>query len=194
MGMTNKYTMIEIEVKALVENPKQIERSIIALGAVPVGIENHADTYYNSPLNDFGKTDEALRIRAQDDRYFLTYKGPKMDKVSKTRREHQVEINDTKSMGEILSALGFYPVATLIKKRKNYRIGDFLISLDEVRNLGNFIEIEISLKNSRNYQEKVESIFKFIEKLDINRDYTIRKSYLEMLLEKNLQDCSSVIE
>lgn len=183
MGMTDKYRMIEIEVKAHVEDPKLIERSIIALGGVPIGIENQADTYYNSSVNDFEKTDEALRIRAQDDRFFLTYKGPKMDKVSKTRKEHQVEIKDPDSMGEILSALGFFPVATLIKKRKNYRIGDFFISLDDVRNLGYFIEIEITLKNSRNYEEKVESIFKFIEKLGISRDSTIRKSYLEMLLE-----------
>ena len=184
MGITNKYKMIEIEVKAKVEDPKQIERSIIALGGVPVGIENHADTYYNSSVHDFEKTDEALRIRAQDDRYFLTYKCPKMDKVSKTRLEHQVEIEDPDSMGEILSALGFSPAAILIKKRKNYRIGDFFISLDDVRNLGDFIEIEITLKNSKNYEEKVESIFKFIEKLGISRDSTIRKSYLELLLEK----------
>ncbi len=177
--------MIEVEVKARVEDPKQVERAIIAMGAAPIGIENQADTYYNASVHDFGKTDEALRVRVQDDRYFLTYKGPKMDSVSKTRNEFQVEIDDANSMGEILSALGFSPVATVIKRRKNYRIGDFLISLDEVRNLGNFIEIEISVKNARNCEEKVESIFKFIERLGMSRESTIRKSYLEMIIEKN---------
>ena len=180
--------MIEVEVKARVEDPKQVERTIIAMGATPIGIENQADTYYNAPFHDFGKTDEALRVRVQDDRYFLTYKGPKMDSVSKTRKECQVEINDANSMGDVLSSLGFFPVATVIKKRKNYRIGDFFISLDDVRNLGNFIEIEISVKNARNYEEKVESIFRFIEKLGMSRESTIRKSYLEMVLEKN-QPC-----
>lgn len=177
--------MIEIEVKARLDDPKQMERAIIALGASPLGIESQADTYYNTPYRDFGKTDEALRIRVQDGVSFLTYKGPKMDRVSKTRKEFQAGINDANTMGNILSSLGFFPVATVTKKRKNFRLGDFFISLDDVRNLGDFIEIEMSVKDSWNYEEKVESIFKLIEKLGISRESTIRSSYLEMVLEKN---------
>lgn len=176
--------MIEVEVKAHVDDLKNIERSIIALGAAPIGIENQADTYYNSKYRDFGETDEALRIRAMDGEYILTYKGPKMDKRSKTRREFEVAINDANNMGEILASLGFYPVASIIKKRKNYRLGEFLIALDDVRNIGNFIEVEITAKNSRNYEEKLDTIFRFIEKLGISRDATIRESYLEMFLGK----------
>ncbi len=175
--------MIEIEVKARVDDPKRLERAIVALGATPVGIENQTDTYYNSMHSDFGKTDEALRIRVQDGKSFLTYKGPKMDSVSKTRKELQVEINDADGMGEILTSLGFFPVATVAKKRKNYRLSDFFISIDTVQNLGNFMEIEVQAEDSRKYQEKVESIFKFIEKLGITKEATIRQSYLEMLLE-----------
>jgi adenylate cyclase class 2 len=87
-------------------------------------------------------------------------------------------------MKNILTSLGFSPIATVTKKRKNYRLGDFLIALDEVRNLGNFIEVEISAEDAKKYEEKVESIFKFIEKLGLNRNSTIRKSYLELMLEK----------
>ncbi|MCZ7401182.1 MAG: class IV adenylate cyclase [Candidatus Methanoperedens sp.] len=176
--------MIEIEVKASVDDPKQLERSLIEFGATPIGIETQADTYYNAPYRDFGKTDEALRIRVEDGKSVLTYKGPKMDKVSKTRKEVETEIKDIDGMGNILSSLGFFPVATVSKKRKNFRVGDFFISLDEVRDLGNFIEVEIGVKDSRNFQEKVESIFKFMGKLGIKRESSIRKSYLEMILEK----------
>lgn len=178
-------TMIEVEVKAHIEDPKRIERAIISLGATPIGIENQADTYYSAHYRDFGNTDEALRIRAQDGKYFLTYKGPKLDKVSKTRKEFEVEIKDTNNMGDILSSLGFYPVATIVKKRKRYIMGDFFIAIDDVRTLGCFMEIEISVKNSNNHEEKVESIFEFIEKLGISRESTIRESYLEMFFEKN---------
>jgi len=87
-------------------------------------------------------------------------------------------------MKNVLTSLGFFPVATVTKKRKNYRLGDFSISLDEVQDLGNFIEIEISAEDSKKYEEKVESIFKFIEKLGLNRKSAICKSYLELLLEK----------
>ncbi len=175
--------MIEVEVKARVLDPKLVERSIIALGASPIGIEAQADTYYGAPYRDFAKTDEALRVRVQDNKYFLTYKGPKMDSVSKTRKEYEVEFNDAESMGNILSSLGFSPVATLVKKRKKFRLGDFLISLDEVRKLGDFMEVEVSLRDSKSHEDKVESIFRLFEKLGINRDKSIRKSYLEMMLE-----------
>lgn len=177
--------MIEIEVKARVEDPRKIERAIIAFGATPLGIVKQADTYYNSSNRDFGETDEALRIRAQDGESFLTYKGSKLDGVSKTREEFQAGITDINTMGNILTSLGFVPVATVIKKRKNFRIGDFLIAIDDVRNLGDFIEIEMNAKNSSNYEEKVETLFKFIEKLGISREATIRKSYLEMILEQS---------
>ena len=177
--------MIEVEVKARVKDPKRVERSIIALGASPIGIESQADTYYNAQYHDFVKTDEALRIRVQDNKYFLTYKGPKMDTISKTRKEYEIEVNDADCMGNILSSLGFAPVATIVKRRKKYRLGDFIISLDDVRNLGDFIEAEVSIRDSKSHEDKVESIFRLFEKLGINRDESIRASYLEMILEKS---------
>ncbi|MCX9014607.1 MAG: class IV adenylate cyclase [Candidatus Methanoperedens sp.] len=174
--------MIEIEVKVGLDDPKRVERSLIAFGATPTGIEEQADTYYNAPDRDFGKTDEALRIRGEDNEYYLTYKGPKLDKISKTRKEVEVSINDAYSMGEILSSLGFTPVRNVVKKRKKYRLGELVISLDEVRELGSFMEVEFMAKDSHANDEKLESIFKFIEKLGISRKSTIRESYLEMML------------
>ncbi len=177
--------MIETEVKARVDDARKMEKAIIAMGATSIGIQDQADTYYNAPHRNFEKTDEALRIRVENGNAFLTYKGPKMDTVSKTRQEFQTAIKDTETMGNILTSLGFFPVAMVTKRRKNYRVGDFFISIDEVRNLGDFIEIEMQAEDSGKYQEKVESIFKFMEKLGITREATIRQSYLEMILEKN---------
>lgn len=177
--------MIEVEVKARVYDQKLVERSVIALGASPIGIEAQADTYYSAPYRDFAKTDEALRIRVQDNKCFLTYKGAKMDSISKTRKEYEVEVNDADNMGNILSSLNFTPVATIVKKRKKYRLGDFIISLDQVRNLGDFMEVEVSIRDSMSYEDKVESIFGLFEKLGISRDDSIRKSYLEMILERS---------
>ena len=118
--------MIEIEVKASVQDPKQMERSIIELGASPIGIEAQADTYYNAPYRDFGKTDEALRIRVQDGKSTLTYKGPKMDKVSKTRKELQTEIKDLDNMGNILSSLGFFLLPPYLRNEKTSGSGIFI--------------------------------------------------------------------
>ncbi|NMC09923.1 MAG: CYTH domain-containing protein, partial [Methanothrix sp.] len=63
--------MIEVEVKARAR--EDTKDAIVALGAVPIGTENHHDLYFNSPHRDFKKTDEALRIRIKEDGARLTY-------------------------------------------------------------------------------------------------------------------------
>jgi predicted adenylyl cyclase CyaB len=83
--------MIEIEIKARVEDPKDMERSIIALGAEPIGIENQEDTYYNSQYRDLGKTDESLRIRIEDDQSFLV-STPKRMVLTKLPKFYSISI------------------------------------------------------------------------------------------------------
>ena len=56
--------MIEVEVKARAR--EDTKERIAALGATPIGVENHLDLYFNSPLRDF-KSDEALRTRIKED-------------------------------------------------------------------------------------------------------------------------------
>lgn len=40
--------MIEVELKARINDTDKIEKLLITAGARPIGIENHVDTYYNS--------------------------------------------------------------------------------------------------------------------------------------------------
>lgn len=44
------------------------------------------------------------------------------------------------------------------------------------------MEVEVSIRDSKSHEDKVESIFRLFEKLGISRDDSIRKSYLEMIL------------
>ena len=69
------------------------------------------DRYFNHPARDFGVTDEAFRIRSVGDANCVTYKGPRIDSVTKTRREIEVsfaEGSDAASqMTDIWQSLGF---------------------------------------------------------------------------------------
>jgi len=44
------------------------------------------DRYFAHPVRDFSSTDEALRIRSVADENRITYKGPKIDATTKTRK------------------------------------------------------------------------------------------------------------
>ncbi|ACS33361.1 class IV adenylate cyclase [Thermococcus gammatolerans] len=147
--------------------------------------EYHEDTYYQHPCRDFSKTDEALRIRIR--RFnghfeaFLTYKGPKIDSVSKTREEIEVQINDPDEHARILEALGFTEVLTVEKIREKYYVEKGItLTLDEVEGLGKFVEVEALTEDKRKVPELVEKLKKILFDLGVTRFE--RRSYLELLL------------
>ena len=55
--------MIEVEVKAKIDNFEDMRKKLNDLGAIKTKEEFQEDIYFNSPIVDFAKTDEALRIR-----------------------------------------------------------------------------------------------------------------------------------
>lgn len=170
--------MIEVEVKARAK-PDTLER-IKSLGATFVGVENHRDLYFASPLRDFRKSDEALRIRIKEEGARLTYKGPKLDQETKTRKELTVKIDSPEEMVEILSALGFMLSAEVRKRRTKYALGDVTFALDEVEGLGSFLEVEA--KGEADWKKQRRAVLSLQEKLGLGE--SIRSSYLELLEEK----------
>jgi adenylate cyclase class 2 len=176
---------IEIEAKAYAKNLKEIERKILEIGAKLTWEGEQVDTYYNHPNRDFAETDEACRIREVKEKTYLTYKGPKIDSVTKTREEIKVQVEDTSSVSEILLKLGFKEVFIVKKHRKKFLLHEFKICLDSVENLGDFVEIETSV-SSEFPEEKVaeirDNILKIMEEWGL-ADLE-RKSYLELLLAK----------
>src|SRR3990172_6366392 len=77
----------EVEQKFAVADVAALEAKLSALGSAPAGPQSEIDHYYAHPARDFVETDEALRIRRGDRQNAVTYKGPKVDATTKTRRE-----------------------------------------------------------------------------------------------------------
>lgn len=171
--------MLEIEMKARVSEPRKVKESLRKLGAKFLKGEVQRDVYFNHPSRDFEKSDEALRIRKVGKKFYLTYKGPKIDALTKTREEHEVEISDFESAKEILNKTGFGETLEVKKYRGTYSYGDFLIMLDRVENLGDFVEVE---KKRGSY--KPEDLTKLLKKIGVEEKDFERRSYLELLLAK----------
>ena len=128
--------MIEVEVKAKIESFSEMEEKLDKIGAIKTKKEFQEDIYFNSPVVDFAQTDEALRIRTtkENDKtnIFITYKGPKIDKQSKTRREIEMGIEDSQKCSDIFEEIGFKKVRTVRKNRQYYAFENFEISLDDI--------------------------------------------------------------
>ena len=171
--------MIEIEIKVRADH-QQIKDQLEDLHVSHIRVEDHIDTYYNAPHRDFGVTDEALRIRFVNGGSVLTYKGKKLDSVSKTREEFETPVDGT-SARSILLALGFVESGVVRKTREILELDDMTICLDSVQGLGDFVEVEIlsegDIGTGRDY------LFSFLNMIGIKKEDTIRRSYLEMLMD-----------
>ena len=169
----------EIKIKLLSPKLEELEK-LISSKYQYYNEEHQVDIYYNSPVRDFRKSDEALRVRIVNGEIELTYKGPKLSSKSKSREEITVKVNDSQAIDLILQRLGFVKVIKLEKIRKNYKMDNFTISLDRVTNLGDFIEIEGINVNEKELTTFVDN---FLKQFNIVGEKTL-KSYLELLIDK----------
>ncbi|MCK5486976.1 MAG: class IV adenylate cyclase, partial [Desulfobacterales bacterium] len=135
------------------------------------------------PHRDFSITDEALRIRVVNGRAVLTYKGKKLDAVSKTREEFETDV-DGVTMRSILLSLGFVESGVVRKTRTAFELEDLTICLDSVDGLGEFIEVESIVESESDVELHRARVFGFLDKLGIGQGDSIRVSYLEMLIGK----------
>ncbi|WP_119819339.1 class IV adenylate cyclase [Halalkaliarchaeum desulfuricum] len=161
------------------------------------------DTYYDAPHREFAETDEALRIRRvrrldsgnndgmgnangreEDDCVTLTYKGPLVDDTSKTREERETDVIDGEELAGILTSLGFEPAATVEKRREVFTVDGYTVTLDDVSELGEFVEVEGEAEQA-DLETVREGAFEVLESIGLDPDDGIRTSYLELLLEPN---------
>jgi len=179
----------EVELKFPSNDLASLERVLRERGARSTASKTQIDRYFNHSGRDFAQTDEALRLRVDGDRPRITYKGPKIDKETKTRKEIELPIGETiddlERMSEMLTLLGFREVATVRKNRKTFELvidqTEIEVALDDVAGVGSFIEIEGSAD-----EESVDRVRQIILKLAQELGLTApeHRSYLELLLSK----------
>ncbi len=183
----------EVEQKFPVPDHSVLLAKLSALGAIRSEPIEQIDTYYAHPTRDFAKTDEALRIRRAGGDNFLTYKGPKLDVETKTRREIEISLapgeSAAASFGVLLEALGFSPVATVRKIRTlltaAWRGQSVEVALDDVDGLGTFVELELTADEAE-VDAARDAILSLASELGLGgSDHSAeRRSYLELLLER----------
>jgi adenylate cyclase class 2 len=173
--------MMEIEVKVKADL-EEVEKRLVEGGANFVNDERQIDTYYNAPHRDFAETDEALRLRSVGRKSTLTYKGPRLDALSKSRNEITLSVSREPTQ-DLLASLGFSKFGQVTKFRRNYRLGDLLVSLDDVKTLGTFMEIE-AVGEEKDFEFHEKKVVEALKTLGFGEGEIIRGSYLELVYGK----------
>jgi adenylate cyclase class 2 len=185
----------EVEVKVPIPDSEVMNQKLLESGAKISNSEIQIDTYFDHPCRSFRETDEAVRVRTRqpldemklDSSHApneLTYKGPKIDKKTKTRLEYSVGIDDIDSLSAILESLGFQRVATVTKKRIFYNLRDITISIDDVEQVGLFLEMEYIAHSKDEMKSAKRNIFELLHEFGIDSKQSIRESYLELFMSR----------
>lgn len=188
--------MYEVEVK-VAANHERVRQELDERGADAGETVVQEDTYFDAPHRDFAETDEALRVREQatvregkspsdaldgaDAR--VTYKGPLVDEESKTREEHETGVESGTELRAVLDGLGFAEVARVRKVRSYYAYEGVTVTLDDVRDLGDYVEVELEVEREADIPGARERAYDALRDIGLDPDDQIRTSYLALLLE-----------
>jgi adenylate cyclase class 2 len=112
----------------------------------------------------------------------VTYKGPLLEAESKSRQEFETAVGSGDEMRDILAHLGFDPAATVRKLREKHRLDDFTVVLDEVEDVGEYVEVETDVETATDVEVAREDAYGLLERLGLDPTDQIRTSYLGLKL------------
>jgi predicted adenylyl cyclase CyaB len=168
-------THINIEIKARCNNPEEIREILKSQNADYKGLDSQIDTY-------FKVSNGRLKLREGNIENDLIYyereneKGPKQSNIIlyKTAQNSQIKEILEKSLGTL---------AVVDKQREIYFIDNVKFHIDNVRNLGSFVEIEaIDRDGTIGIEKLTEQCNYYMNLFKIEKNDLIDISYSDMML------------
>jgi len=162
-----------IELKAKCDNIKIIKDILRSKGAKYIGIDHQIDTYFKVR---YGR----LKLReGKIENYLIYYDreehiGPKRSDVILFKTSKDSSLN-------ILLKKALEIICIVEKKRQIYFIGNVKFHLDEINNLGSFVEIEaIDFDGSFREEELTKQCKRYIDMFGISEEDFVPASYADL--------------
>lgn len=184
--------MKEIEILVPVLDSK--EKMLSALKQFKaVGVKNVLDIYFFDPQRLELKADadnrltRAFRLRKKENHAYLAYKVDhfKTDEEWLYSDEYETEVGDFGTVLKIIELLGFETLVTVDNTKHTFLTEKYEIVLEEVRDLGLFLEIEsMNTPKDADVDEIRKEIREFIEALGIKVGTESNAGKPELLLRK----------
>jgi adenylate cyclase class 2 len=140
---------------------------------------SHRNFFATKPIN------ERLRIRESSKENSVNYKNRK-EKDGENQNycdEYETTIESPEAIKNIFLALDIKPIIVVNKQRKTFLYRDIEIALDEVDELGSFVELE--MKGAfESTDEAKEKLYIVAQELGLQKDWQDNKGYPRLLLEQ----------
>lgn len=143
----------EIEIQVQVEKSKKL-LAFLEKNAQFIGQERQLDVYYEPAHRKFTNVRpilEWLRLRKSSAKFSINYKCWHYDKNGKSHYcdEYETKVEDLSQAKKIFKVLNMKKLVTVDKVRKIWMHKDYEISIDSIKGLGDFVEIEYKGKPTK---------------------------------------------
>ena len=140
--MTTMTTTVEREVKLPYESAESARQAVIAAGATPLhGRRLQEDALLDTEDEQLRRRRCILRVRTENGKARLTFKGPVQPSLMKVREEVETLVGDGEVLLRVLQELGLHVWFRYEKFREEFASEDVIVAVDETP-VGVFVEIE----------------------------------------------------
>ena len=171
-----------IEIKARVRNFDQLKARAEQLGDLPVEVIAQEDTFFNVPGGRL-----KLRLLAPDRGQLIYYQ--RADQGGPKRSDYHIaETADPSSLKRVLELA--YGIRGVVKKtRYLYLTGQTRIHVDDVEGLGQFMELEVVLREGQGDAEGQAIAEDLMASLGVERSDLLEAAYMDLIENPyNIQD------
>jgi adenylate cyclase class 2 len=135
-------TPLAREIKRRCESAAEARAAILAAGATPLhGRRLQEDSLLDSEEETLRRRRCVLRVRVENGKSRITFKGPVQPSVVKLREELETVVGDGEVLLHILEELGLHVWFRYEKYREEFSHEDVIVAVDETP-VGVFVEIE----------------------------------------------------
>jgi len=168
-----------IEIKARVRDFNEIKSRAAKLSDTPVEVIPQEDIFFNVPQGRL-----KLRVLASDRAQLIYYTRP--DQEGPKRSDYHISHTpDPENLKRVLELA--YGIRGVVKKtRYLYLVGQTRVHLDDVEGLGQFMELEVVMRDGQGDAEGEKIADRLMASLGVERSDLLEGAYMD-LLEKPSQ-------
>ena len=169
---------LNVEIKAKTTSPEFVRKYLVIHKADFKGTDEQTDTYFNVPQG-------RLKLREGNIENNLIYYNRNNQAGPKSSQFNLVKVEDANGLKEVLTkACGIKMIVK--KKREIYYIDNVKFHIDELPELGSFIEIEAgNILANKSETELLDQCNFYLKEFGVKEEDLVAVSYSDMLMELN---------